>query len=173
MIIALHWLDITEKGWKYSAKAISINNFSWERVDSGAQGLIWEMQAPSNRLLKWSHSWAFGRTKMSKIGQSEINWCSSVNQKWEIFVRRKSIDESSFGCSLLALYINSDNSDVRSTKLAKRKECEHASSPFFCLTNKATWSKSLTIWRSFSNAFFFLFLKLYNFFFCSCFNDSV
>ena len=50
-----------------------------------------------------------------------------------------------FAVYLSALYINSDNSDVRTKKLAKRKECYHASSPFFCLTNKATGSKSLTI----------------------------
>ena len=47
----------------------------------------------------------------------------SVNQKDEIFVRRKSIYESSYGFSLLALYINSDHSDAQTTKPALRKEC--------------------------------------------------
>ena len=45
----------------------------------------------------------------------------SVNQKGEIFHRGKSADESSFGYSLLALYINSDHADARITKPAIRK----------------------------------------------------
>ena len=39
-----------------------------------------------------------------------------VNQKGEIFVRGKSIDESSFGFSLLALYINSGANNEASNK---------------------------------------------------------
>ena len=37
-----------------------------------------------NSELTWSHSWAFGRPKMSKIGQFEINWCflSTKNEKF-------------------------------------------------------------------------------------------
>lgn len=54
-----------------------------------------------------------------------------VNQKGEIFVRGKSIDESSFGFSILALYKNSDNSDARATKPAMKKECDHVRSPFW------------------------------------------
>ena len=45
----------------------------------------------------------------------------SVNQKGEIFHRGKSADESSFGYSLLALYINSDHADARITKPPIRK----------------------------------------------------
>ena len=68
----------------------------------------------------------------------------SVNQKGEIFICGKSIDESSFGFILLALYnINSYHFDAWTTKPAMTKECNHASSPFFGLTNKATWPKSL------------------------------
>ena len=55
----------------------------------------------------------------------------SVNQKDEIFVRRKSIYESSYGYSLLALYINSDHSDAQTTKPALRKECDPVSLPFW------------------------------------------
>ena len=49
----------------------------------------------------------------------------SVNQKKEIFVRGKSVDESSFGFGLLALHKNYDHSDTSTTKPAMRKECDH------------------------------------------------
>ena len=61
----------------------------------------------------------------------------SFSQNGGIFVRGKSIDKRSFGCSLLTLYINSDHSDGQTTKSAMRKECDHMSS-HFGLTNKAT-----------------------------------
>lgn len=50
MIIALLWLDITEKAWKHSAKAISINNFSSERVDSKGLYRRWRLQVIGSRL---------------------------------------------------------------------------------------------------------------------------
>ena len=56
----------------------------------------------------------------------------SVNQKGLICVLGKSIDERSFGCSLLALY----KSDARITKSALRKEWDYMSSPF-CFDNEA------------------------------------
>ena len=55
----------------------------------------------------------------------------SISQKGEIFVRGKSIDESSFGFSILALYKNSDYSDARATKPAMEKNCDHVRSPFW------------------------------------------
>ena len=55
----------------------------------------------------------------------------SVNQNGRIFLYGKSINKSSFGFSILALYKNSDHSDERKTKQAMRKECDHVSSPFW------------------------------------------
>ena len=67
-----------------------------------------------------------------------------VNQKEKLsFVERQSIDESSFGYSLLAPYKNSDHFDARTTNPVMRKNVTtwvH----LFGLTNKATWRKSLT-----------------------------
>ena len=54
----------------------------------------------------------------------------SVSQKGEIFVRGKSINESSYDFSILALYKNSDHSDARATRPAMKKKCDHVRSPF-------------------------------------------
>ena len=63
----------------------------------------------------------------------------SVNRNGEIFVCGKSIDESSFGFSLLALYnINSYHSDAHTTKPAMKKNVT-TQVHLFGLTNKATW----------------------------------
>ena len=62
---------------------------------------------------KKGNSWSFGRPK---IGQVE-KWCFLSIKMEKFSFAMKSIDESSFGCSLLALY----NSNARTTKLTMRK----------------------------------------------------